>query len=120
MNPYKLILGGFTAFLVLTLIACPAMAQTSTAWTVEAFVNNVPTGPRREATTPTAARTAAQSLCGEFPGEMAAQCLALLKSRSLASLTASGPNWAHYFLDLELNAVGGRQSYVVITAQKAP
>jgi hypothetical protein len=123
MNAYKAILGGFTAFLVFTLLACPALAQISnttpivTNWTVEAFHNNVP-GRKLEATTSAQARTAAQSLCGDYEGDMASKCLVLLKSRSLTSLTPSGPSYAVWFLDLEMSIVGGRRSYVVITAQR--
>lgn len=105
------------------LLGCPAMAQFSnttaivTLWTIEAFDNNVP-GKKMEAATAAQARKAAQDLCGAFDGERAVQCLALLKSRSLTSLTASGASYAVWFLDIELNPVGGRKSYVAITAQR--
>jgi hypothetical protein len=112
------IIGYFTAFLVVALLAAPAFAQT-TQWTVQAHIDSA-AGQRREAATPQAARTAAQAACGELGDVLAPDCLTLLKSRSLTSLTAQGANDATYFLDLEMNGAGGRKSYIRITAARLP
>lgn len=88
-----------------------------TRWTIEAFQNNIPTGPRREAETAARARTIATMLCATLG--RADQCRAGLARRSFTSLPANGANQAVWFLDTETNAVGGRKSYVVVTAQRA-
>lgn len=90
---------------------------TSTLWRVQAHTVNTAMTPY-EATTATGARTAAAKACGELGGERAAKCLELLKTRSFASLTASGSNWAAYFLDVEFDAIHQRGTYVSIYAER--
>ena len=78
-------------------------------------IGNAPMTPY-EATTATGARTAAAKACGELGGDRAVQCLALLKSRSLTSLSASSANYAVWFLDVEFDAIHQRGTYVAIYA----
>lgn len=105
------------------LMSAPLQAQDfglviTTKWTVQAYVNNIPTGARHDSTSTAAARTATQQLCTVFPAVEAAKCLSDLKNMYFYSLTVQGPKFSQYFLINDPNLAGGNKSYVVITAQR--
>jgi hypothetical protein len=95
--------------------ATTGLSGTTTRWAIQAYDGNAPMTPF-EATSANGARAAAQKACQELGGDRVTICLNLLKARSFASLTASGPNWAAYFLDVEFNAIHQRGTYVAIYA----
>jgi hypothetical protein len=108
---------------VALLMSAPLQAQgfglvITTKWTVQAYVNNIPTGARHDSTSTTEARAAAQQLCTVFPAVEAAKCLADLKNTYFYSLTAQGPKYSQYFLINDTNIAGGNKSYIVITSQR--
>lgn len=116
-----------SSLLAAAMLASPALAQpdnvpvpvSGTQWAIQAIVDSAE-GVRRYATTPAAARTAAQASCVELGPERSALCLAALKARSLASLTAQGATHSSYYIDVERNAAGGRRTYVAIFASRPP
>jgi hypothetical protein len=127
MNPYKLILGGFTAFLVFTLLACPAMAQLSNAapavvtqLSVEAVTNKTGTIVKSYPKTLSELRTTANAYCKEYPVEWLASCLAIIKSYPLFSLNAFSPTYVEWIVPLQKDIVGGVTDYIRIVASRAP